>query len=843
MLQDIRYALRILAQNPAFAAIAVLSLALGIGANTAIFTLIDTVILRSLPVRAPERLVVFAINPADPNTYFSYPDYVYVRDHNRSFSGVIATNGGATAMAMSVQSEPAAQSEIASGAVVSGNYFDVLGVVPAAGRLFTPADDQNEGAHPFAILNWDFWQRRFSADPSVVGRAITLNGSPFTIIGVAQRGFRGTDVSATSDLYVPITMIRQVNRGVREWNSRHMWWLNIFARLKPGISMQAGMPEANVLWHQIEAADPEHKPAPAYDADRDVRDRGTLLAGSNGYSNFRNGFAKPLTVLMIVVALVLLIACANVANLLLVRAASRQKEIAIRLAVGAGRSRLVRQLVLETLVVSLLGGALGLLIAWAGVAALMTLMPQRAIPLDLHIAPDLRMLGFSFAVSLLTGLVCGLVPALQSTRPNLVSSLKNETLVAGRARFDLRRVLVVLQVAISLLLLIGAGLFIRSLRNLQNLDAGFSRERVLLVNVSPQQSGYKGQRLRDYYEQLRARIAAIPRVQTVSLSFTTPLAGSRWNSRASFDEYQWKPKERPVIDVNAVSPGYFSTLGIPLIAGRDFREEDNPAFLPDPSPTPSPTPAKMPPPNPVAIINETMAKRFFAGQNPIGRRFSRSDKFQMDNSFEIVGVVKDANYFNLRKSVDSMFYIPSWRDGTSINTICVRTAGDPVQITSAIYREAAKLDPSIPVLQTITMEQQFDNRISQERLITTLCGFFGTLALLLAALGLYGVMAHAVTRRVREIGIRMALGAHAGEVMWLVLRETALLIGIGALVGLPAAFAATRLVASFLYGLTPQDPWSIAGATLVLALITALAGYIPARRAAKVDPMVALRYE
>jgi predicted permease len=842
MLQDIRYALRILAQNPAFAAIAVLSLALGIGANTAIFTLVDTVILRNLPVRAPESLVVVAINPADPNTYFNYPDYRYIRDHNRSFNGVLATSGSSP-LAMSVPSDPRAQSEITAGANVSGNYFEVLGVVPAVGRLLTPADDQNEGAHPYAVLNWDFWQRRFAADPSVVGRSITLNGSPFTIIGVAQRGFRGTEVGNVSDLYVPITMIGQVNRGVREWNSRHMWWLNVFARLKPGISMAAAIPEVSVLWRQIQAADPEQKPAPSFDAGRDARDRGTLLPGSNGYSNFRNGFAKPLTVLMIVVALVLLIACANVANLLLVRAASRQKEIAIRLAVGAGRNRLVRQLVLETLVVSILGGALGILIAWSGVAALMNLMPRRALPLDLHIAPDLRMLAFSFAVSLLTGLVCGLVPALQSTRPNLVSSLKNETLVAGRARFDLRRVLVVVQVAISLLLLIGAGLFIRSLRNLQNLDPGFSRQHVLLVNVSPRQSGYKGQRLRDYYEQLRARIASIPKVQSVSLSFTTPLAGSRWNSRMAFDEYQWKPKERPVIDANAVSPGYFSTLGIPIIAGRDFREQDNPAFLPDPDPNPGRNPARMPPPSPVAIINETMARRFFAGQNPIGRRFSRSDKFQMDNSFEIVGVVKDANYFNLRKAVDSMFYIPSWRDGASINTISVRTAGDPVQITSSIYREAAKLDPSIPVLQTITLEQQFDNRISQERLITTLCGFFGALALLLAAVGLYGVMAHAVTRRVREIGIRMALGAHAGEVMWLVLRETAWMIGIGALLGVPAALAATRLISSFLYGLTAQDPWSIAGATLVLAVITALAGYIPARRAAKVDPMIALRYE
>jgi predicted permease len=848
MRQDIRYAFRILLQNPGFALVAVFSLALGIGANTAIYTLIDAVLLRSLPVQAPERLVVLAVNPDKPSTSFNYPDYRYIRDHNKSFSGVVASTGGGRTWAFSVPAEGAsARAEVVAGGMVSGNYFEVLGVTPAIGRVFTSADNATEGAHPYAVLTYDFWRRRFGGDPRVVGAEITINRYPFRIIGVARQGFHGSSVGSSMDLFVPIMMLKQVDAGVRQWNTRHFWWLNVIARLKPGVTMQAASPEADLLWKQILKSDPDQKPAPAWDKDSEKHNRGTLLPGSGGYSYFRNSVAKPLTVLMVVVGLVLLIACANVANLLLARAASRQREIAIRLAVGASRGRLIYQLILETLVVSILGGAAGLAFAWWGVRILIGLMPTRTFPIELHLTPDFRILGFAFGVSLLTGLICGLVPALQATRPDLIAALKNELGTVARTRFDLRSALVVVQVAISLLLLIGAGLFIRSLRNLQTLDAGFVRESVLLVNVDPQSSaGYKGQRLRDFYDRLLERVRAFPDVRSASLAMITPLAGMRWNGDVAIQGYQWKPDEKPYIDFNAVSPDYFQTLGIPMLLGRDFRDQDSPAFTPDPKDVP---PSKdqdgekpVGPPQ-VAIINETMAKRFWPHETAIGKRFTDGDKFKMDNSFEIVGVVKDTKYFGMRNPVESMIYVPDWRQGAQPRTLCIRSAAPPARLTGAIRREVAKLDSSVPVLQTLTLEQQFDGNISQERIVTMLCGFFGALALLLAAVGLYGVMAQSVTRRVREIGIRMALGARTGVVLWLVLRHTAIMVVIGALIGLPTAFALTRFVTSFLFGLTPLDPLSLTVSTLVLVAVTLLAGYIPARRATRVDPMVALRYE
>ena len=842
---DGRQAIRVLKHNPGFATVAILSLALGIGANTAIFTLINTVLLRSLPVHDPERLVVFALNPDKPQAFFNYPSYEYIRDHNKSFSGVIACGTGRGPAAMEVPDEGAhATAQLVVPKLVSGNYFDVLGVTPALGRLLTPADNKTEDAHPWVVLDYDFWQRRFGGDPRVIGRRLTLNGSPFNIVGVARSGFTGTVIGEHPDMYLPIMELREVSRGVREWNTRGFWWLNILARLKPGVTMPAATPEADLLWKQFLAADPKRRPVASYDKDYYQRNRGTLLAGSGGYTFLRNQVQKPLTVLMIVVALVLLIACANVANLLLARAAARQREIAVRLAIGAGRARLISQFVIETLLISLLGGLAGFAVAFWGARALLSFLPRRGLPLTLDLSPDWRLFAFSLGVSLVAGLVCGIMPGVQATRPNLTTALKNEAPTIGRIRFDLRRALVVAQVAMSLLLLIGAGLFVRSLQNLRTLDPGFVRERVLLVNIDAQQSGYKGQRLRDFYERLLARVRYMPNVRTASLASITPLAGSRWNQDVAVEGYQFKPDEKPYIDFNAVTSSYFETMGIPLLSGRDFRAEDNPPFTPDPNPREN-GPGKNPlgPPLPVAIVNEAFANHFFNRTTPVGRHFSLGDKPDPTGSFEIVGVVKDSKYFDIRQAVEPMIYLPVWRLGAGVPTLCIRTTGRPEQLVASIRRETANIDPAIPVLNTLTMEDQFDNTISQERVVTTLCSFFGTLAVLLAAIGLYGVMAHAVTRRYREIGIRMALGAKSGSVLWLVLRDTALMIGIGACIGLPAALALTRFVSSFLYGLTPQDPLSIAIATAGLIAVTALAGYLPARRATTVDPMVALRYE
>ena len=506
---------------------------------------------------------------------------------------------------------------------------------------------------------------------------------------MAPRGFHGISVGASTDVFLPIMMMPTVNPPARGWNTRHWWWLTVTARLKPGATLASATSEANVLWQQILKADPEYKPPALYNKDAWKFNRMVVLGGSGGWSGFRTQFSKPLTVLMIVVGLVLLIACANVANLLLARAAGRQKEIAVRLAIGAGRARLVCQLLMETLVVSVLGGLTGLLFAWWGVRVMMDLLPKRAIPTELNLTPDLRVLGFAFAASLLTGLICGLAPALQSTRPNLVTALKSETAAARRSRFDLRRILVVAQVAISLLLLIGAGLFVRSLSNLQNLDPGFLRESVLLVSVSPQSSGYQGQRLRDYYERLLAKVGAYPDVRAASLANITPLSGSQWNGDVAIQGYQWKPDEKPYIDFNAVSPHFFETLGIPLIAGRDFRDTDSPAVTPDPKPKPDPADKTKGPR--VVIINETMAKRFFSHQPAIGARLCRDSKFKMEESYEIVGVVKDAKYFGLREATDSMIYVPVWRDGAGGRTLCLRTTGKPERVVAAVRREAAQL--------------------------------------------------------------------------------------------------------------------------------------------------------
>ncbi|HEY6333551.1 MAG TPA: ABC transporter permease, partial [Blastocatellia bacterium] len=833
-------------QHPGFASVAIISLALGIGANISIFTLIDSVLLRSLPVKSPGQLVVFARDPDKPSVGCNYPDYEYIRDHNNSFSGVIASGGSGTA-AFQVPDEGAlSKSEVVSPRLVSGNYFEVLGVTPAIGRLLTPADNQTEDASPYVVLDYSFWKHRFGNDLKVVGREITLNGSPFTIVGVAGPGFTGTDVGYHPDVYLPIMMLPEIRRGVRQWNTRHYWWLTTMARLKPGVAREAAVPEADLLWKQILANDPEQKPPASYDKDYDQRNRGTLLPGSGGYSYFRNSIQKPLTVLMVVVALVLLIACSNVASILLARAASREKEIAIRLAVGAGRPRLMGQLLVEAVVISGIGGLLGLSLAWWGARLLLNFLPQQEVPLDIDLTPDMRLVAFALGVSLLAGVVCGIAPALRATRPDLTSSLKNEVPTVGRTRFDLRRGLVALQIAISLLLLIGAGLFIRSLRNLKSVDPGFVRDGVLLVDVNPEQSGYKGQRLREYYERLMAQTQSLHGVRNASLAEITPLAGSRWNSDVVVEGHQWQPDEEPYIDFNAVSAGYFETLGIPILLGRDFRPEDNPAVTPDPKPEPErpgDEEPKLDPPPPVAIINETMAKRFFPGQSPIGRHIYSGNKVDSGRAFEIVGVVKDSKYFGVREAVESMVYVPIWRFGSGQETLCVRSYGDPQKLIGAIREETAGLDPAVPILQTITLEDRFDSTISQERVVTTLCGFFGLLAVMLAAIGLYGVVAHSVTRRYREIGIRVALGAKSGSVLWLVLRDMALMLVIGAGVGLPAALALTRLVSSFLYGLTPQDPVSIVLATMGLAAVTVIAGYIPARRATRIDPMVALRYE
>jgi predicted permease len=841
---ELRYAGRMMAKTPGTTAIAVVSLALGIGANTAIFSLVDAMLLKLLPVKAPQELFLVAANPAKPQTTWNYPDYVAFRDHNESFAGLAAYSGSQPLGMQLDGSEAATTTELADAVSVSGNYFDVLGVSPAIGRLFDAEDDRAPGAAPYVVLSYDYWRSRFNNDPNTIGRTIRLNGYPFTIVGVSRRGFRGADVTSSPNIFMPIIMRSQVT-GVpfTIWNTRHHWWMQAIGRLAPGASTVQAETELFAVYR-----DQEETERRSLEAGARVNQAQPILLmpAARGYSYVRNRLERPLIILMIVVGLVLLIACANVANLMLARGAARQREMAVRLAVGASRAQLTSQLLVESIVIALVGGVVGLALSFLGVQVLLNYLPDSGRgPATLNVTPDLRLLGFTFAVSLITGVLYGIAPALKSTKVDLVHSLKEDSAGAsGPSRLTLTNALVVGQIALSLVLLIGTGLFVRSLGKLHDINSGFRADNTLVVRVDPSRNGYKGQRLRDFYERLRPNIENLPGVQSVSLAMITPLAGMRWNGDVSIEGYQWKDDEKKYVDMNAIGTGYFETVGIPLIAGRDFRDEDNPPYSLDPPEKFTPGVERPEPPGPrVAIINESLAKHFFEGRNPIGMHVVMDEKYKADKAYEIVGVVKDAHYFGLRENLEPMIYFPVWRQQAGARAICIRTSRDSAQLAASISREVTAIDPGVPVLSVRSMHQEIDNDILVDRLIATLSSFFGLLALLLAAVGLYGVISYGVTRRVREIGIRMALGAQRGSVLWLVMRRAAAFLIIGASIGIPAALLATRLVKTFLYGISAEDPMAIILATLVLVAVTALASFLPARRATKVDPMIALRYE
>ncbi len=842
---ELRYALRMMARTPGVTAVAVLSLALGIGANTAIFSIVDALLLKTLPVKSPHDLYVVASNPTRPRTSWNYPDYCAFRKHNRSFQGLAGYSGPQPVGLQLPEAGSGATTELAYAALVTGNYFEVLGVEAALGRVLNVEDDRQPGASPYVALSYDYWQSRFLRDPRVVGRTLRLNGYPFTIVGIARRGFRGADVASSPNLFLPVLMRSEVTgRPFPLWNNRNNWWLQAIGRLKKGATVVQAESELFGIYREQEQAELR--------SGRDARwvNRAqpiTLLPAARGYSYVRNRLEKPLLVLLAVVGLVLLIACANVANLMLARGAARAREIAVRLALGAGRARLGGQLLAESLLIALLGGVAGLALSQFGVRALLEFMPQSGwSQVSLEVSPDLRLLAFTFAISLLTGVLFGMAPALQCTRPALAPALKEGGAgAAAGSRVRLRKTLVVVQVALSLLLLVGAGLFARSLGNLRDVDLGFRSDRTVVVSVDPSRNGYKGQRLRDFYERLRAGAEALPGVRSVSLAFITPLAGSRWNNNITVEGYSPKPGERTVVDMNAVGPRYFETLGIPILLGRDFTDRDQPPYSPDPPETFTPGVHPPEPPGPlVAIVTASFAQRCFAGRNPVGGRICQGEKLDAARTYEVVGVVKDAHYFGLREALEPMVYMPVWRAETGFGrTLCLRTSLEAPALVEAVRRQVTALDPGVPVLTTRTIEQQIDQNILVERLIATLASFFGSLALLLAGVGLYGVISYGVTRRTREIGIRMALGAQRAGVLWLIVRDAVVLVAAGAAVGLPAALALTRLVQTFLFGVSPQDPWSLAGGAAVLAAVAALASVLPARRAARVDPVVALRYE
>jgi predicted permease len=829
MLQDVRYAFRTLRKSPLFTGIAVVSLALGIGANTAIFTLVDQLILQMLPVRHPEELVLLTArgNHYGSNTgsnALSYPMYQDFRDRNQVFSGMFCRS----VMDFSVSFE--GRTELVTGELVAGNYFPVLGVGAAAGRVFTAQDDLQQGGHPLAVLSYGYWKTRFAGDPGIIGKRITINSYPITVVGVSQAGFDGVEPGFSPQIRVPMTMKNVLTNG--PWyslNDRRGRYAQVFGRLKPGVTMAQAKAGLQPLFHQIlnmEVREPAFARAGATSKEEFLKMWMDLLPAAKGRSSLRRQFSNPLLALMGMVGLVLLIACSNVANLLVARAAARQKEIAVRLAVGASRTQLVLQLLEEGLLLSLAGAAVGIALATLLDHALVRLLPSNGVNLNIASTPDSRALLFTLAVSLLTAVLFGLVPAQQATRPQLAGTLKDQAgSVVGGTAVRLRKGLVVAQVALSLLLLIGAGLFVGSLRNLRGVNPGFDTTHLVSFSVDPMLNHITFERGREYYRQLLERLNGLPGTKSASLAVMRLLDGNEWDSSVTVESYSVKNGPAQP-HMQFCTPGFFETLGIPVLTGRAFTERDD-AAAPK-----------------VGIVNERFAKKYFADANPIGRHVGMGGDPGTKTNIEIVGVVRDTRYEDLRKEVPYELYLPYVQQNFVIGmTAYVRTAADPAVVFGEVRQAVHSVDPNVPVVDLRTLEEQVDKSMVTERLLASLSAVFGLLATVLAGVGLYGVMAYMVARRTREIGIRMALGAGGGSVAWLVMREVLLLCGIGLAIGAPAAWALTRLIATQLFGVKPSDLATMVLAAFGIAAAAALSAYFPARRATAIDPMRALRWE
>jgi macrolide transport system ATP-binding/permease protein len=838
--QDLRYAFRTMASNRLFTLLAVISLALGIGANTAIYSFMDSILLRALPVSNPASLVLLnwhsqagerrsiaVIHGMDGYTYpdpklgivapiFPYPAFELLQKENSAFSAIFAFHP-AGPLSLSIKG----QADVANGEYVSGDYFGGLGIVPAAGRMILP-DDDRAGAPAVAVVSMALCQRRFGEAANAAGQSILINNVPFTIVGVAPPEFFGVDPAAAPDFYLPIhsNLLLGTSNGdggaAADYLAQNDYWIQIGARLRPGISLaQAQAALVAPFHHWVEST-------AATDRERANLPELMLTEGAGGLDTLRRQYSQPLYVLMTLVGLILTIACANIANLLLARAAVRRREIALRLSVGASRLRVVRQLLTESVLLASLGGTLGIMFAMWGTRFLTLLLANGNANFTLHADLNWHVLGVAAALSVLTGVVFGLAPALQATRTDVMPALKNTLASQARSRFGLKlsHVLVVSQIALLLLILVAAGLFVRTLQNLQSVALGFNRENLLLFQLNARQAGHRDPEIASFYSDLQNRFSSIPGVRRVSLSHRPLFAAS---TSLPMSVSGVPADGHPLF----VGPAFLTTMEVPMLEGREIEDGDRPG---------SP---------PVAVVSESFAKANFGNQSPVGRHLTLGSRAPLD--LEIIGVSKDARSSGLKRSIPPVVYIPYHLQPPTypLNQMfyALRTTGDPLAYVNTIREIVHQADPLLPVTNIQTQAAQIDRSINQEITFANLCTAFGILALVIASVGLYGTMSYTIARRTGEIGLRMALGAQRGGVVWMVLREVLLLVALGLAIGIPAAFAASRLVASFLFGMKPNDPLALLLAVAILLCAAIVAGWVPARRASRTDPMIALRQE
>ena len=807
--QDLRYALRTLWARPGFTLIVVVTLALGIGANATIFTWIKEVLLEPLPgIQRPEELVeIWGDTRNNSALSLSYPDYKDFRDRNVVLSGLIAHQ--VLAFNLGRGGKP----ERVWGAIVSGNYFGVLGVKTAIGRTFSPEEDLTPDAHPVAVIGYGLWQRRFGADPNVVGQTIALNEHNFTIIGVTPKDFGSSFAGIALDVWTPVMMKDYVARPHFSLTDRGSRWLMMMGRLRHGTTVVQAQENFAAIAHQLAGSYPQ----------TNEQMGAKVYSLTQSPHNIKSAFKPALTVLTAAVLIVLLIACANVANLLLARATSRRKEIAVRLALGAGRRRLLQQTLIESLLLASLGAVGGLALAFLTARAFAAFLPPYGLPVSFDTRPDGAVVAFALALAVVTAVVFGLAPALQSSTPDLVGTLKDSAIVLGgwRRRVSLRHALVMIQVALSTTALISAGLFIRSLREASNADPGFDPRGVLLVSFDPFLSGYDDDHGREFYRRLVERVAALPGIQSVTLARRLPLtlSGIAFSSVA-IDGYTPRPDEDMHLNYETVGPNYFQTVHIPLLQGRDFDERDEQRT------------------QGVVVISQAMAKRYWANGDALGRQL-KLDKGWL----RIIGIAKDVKYRSLSESPQPFLYLPVLQDYRSNMILVARTSGAPEKMTRAVQAAVAAIDPQMPLFDVKTLEEHIGLSLYIQRMAATLLSTFGLLALLLAAVGLYGVMAYFVTARTRELGIRISIGAQRLDVLKLVFRQGLTLATVGVFGGLLVALTFTRLSAHLLYGVSATDPITFTLVALLLIGIALVATYFPARRATRIDPIIALRHD